>query len=73
MSEIKLFEIGATTKELTASTVGLEKELQTIIENNMEKFFGVKFLKSEYVISAAWTVLALMKTIVPLFLNINAT
>lgn len=52
MSEIKLFEIGATAKELTASTVGLEKELQTIIENNMEKFFGVKFLKSEYVISA---------------------
>lgn len=45
MSEIKLFEIGATTKELTASTVGLEKELQTIIENNMEKFFGVKFFK----------------------------
>lgn len=51
MSEIKLFEVGAVVKELTSSTVVLEKELQTVIENNMEIFFGVRFLKSEYVIS----------------------
>ncbi len=51
MSEIKLFEVGASVKELTSSTVVLEKELQTVIENNMEAFFGVKFLKSEYAIS----------------------
>ena len=29
----------------------LEKELQTLIEQNMETFFGVRFLKSEYVIT----------------------
>ena len=51
MSEIKLFELSTTAKELTSSTVVLEKELQTTIENNMEIFFGVRFLKSEYVIS----------------------
>lgn len=51
MSEIKLFEVGTTAKELTSSMVVLEKELQTVIENNMETFFGVRFLRSEYVIS----------------------
>ena len=51
MSEIKLFEVGEKTKELVSSTVVLEKELQTVIEDNMETFFGVRFLKSEYVIS----------------------
>lgn len=51
MSEIKLFGVGEKTKELVSSTVVLEKELQTVIENNMEIFFGVRFLKSEYVIS----------------------
>ena len=29
----------------------LEKELQTLIEQNMETFFGVRFLKSEYAIT----------------------
>ena len=35
-------------KELESKTVNLEKELQTTIENNMDIFFGVTFLKSEY-------------------------
>ena len=52
MSEIKLFEIGSAVKERTASTVLLEKQLKTTIEQNMETFFGVRFLKSEYAITS---------------------
>lgn len=51
MSDIKLFELGNQVKERNSSNVALEKELQTLIENNMEEFFGVRFLKSEYVIT----------------------
>lgn len=39
VSEIKLFEIGTVVKERTSSTVLLEKQLQTTIEQNMETFF----------------------------------
>ena len=52
MSEIKLFEVGTVEKERTSSTVVLEKQLQTMIEQNMETFFGVRFLKSEYMITS---------------------
>lgn len=52
MAEIKLFKVKPEVKALEASTVLLEKELQNLIENNMEQFFGVKFLKSEYVITS---------------------
>ena len=52
MSEIKLFEVGTVVKERTSSTVVLEKQLQTMIEQNMETFFGVRFLKSEYMITS---------------------
>ena len=48
MADIKLFNIKNDVKEYQSSTVTLEKELQTIIENNMETFFGVRFLASEY-------------------------
>jgi len=48
MSDLKLFKITNTIEELPASTVNIEKELQTLIENNMEKFFGVRFLQTEY-------------------------
>ncbi|MCR5331046.1 MAG: endonuclease NucS [Lachnospiraceae bacterium] len=51
MSDIKLFSIGDGVKERISSEVILEKELQNLIETNMEAFFGVRFLKSEYVIS----------------------
>ena len=51
MSEIKLFSIKDTVKERTSSEVILEKELQSLIEQNMETFFGVRFLKSEYAIT----------------------
>lgn len=33
---------------MQSGNVTLEKELQTVIENNMEAFFGVRFLASEY-------------------------
>lgn len=51
MSEIKLFSIKNDVKQLIPLEVLLEKELQNLIEDNMEKFFGARFLKSEYVIT----------------------
>lgn len=48
MADIKLFNIKGSVKELQSGTVNLEKELQTVIENNMGTFFGVTFLASEY-------------------------
>ncbi|MBR3425998.1 MAG: hypothetical protein IKG79_08170, partial [Neisseriaceae bacterium] len=49
MANIKLFSVKDGIKELESKTVTLEKNLQKIIEDNMETFFGVTFLKSEYV------------------------
>lgn len=51
MAEIKLFSLNEGVKECTSSEVILEKELQTLIEQNMEIFFGVRFLKSEYAVT----------------------
>ena len=48
MADTKLFNIKGTVKEYQSGTVTLEKELQTVIENNMNIFFGVTFLTSEY-------------------------
>lgn len=48
MADIKLFNIAGKVKEYQSGTVTLEKELQTVIENNMDAFFGVTFLASEY-------------------------
>lgn len=51
MADIKLFtmSLGEVT-ELTATST-LEKELQTLIEQNMQTFFGATFLRSEYSIT----------------------
>ena len=51
MSDIKLFKIHNGVEELSATWVSLERELQTLIEQNMSTFFGVNFLKTEYVTS----------------------
>lgn len=51
MSDIKLFRIADVVEELSASWVSLERELQTLIESNMNTFFGVNFLKTEYITS----------------------
>ena len=48
LTEIKLFSLGKIVEERTPSEVILEKEMQTLIEQNMETFFGVRFLESEY-------------------------
>ena len=48
MSEITLFKIKPNVKKINGNTVLIEKEIQTIIENNMFQFFGVTFLASEY-------------------------
>jgi len=49
MSDLKLFRIlGSSVEELTGSAVELERHLQHLIETNMETFFGVRFLESEY-------------------------
>ena len=48
MADIKLFNINGKVTELQSGNVTLEKELQTVIENNMATFFGVTFLASEY-------------------------
>ena len=38
MADIKLFNINGKVKEYQSGTVTLEKEIQTVIENNMETF-----------------------------------
>lgn len=43
MSEIKLFSIKNDVKQLIPSEVLLEKELQNLIEDNMEKFLVFDF------------------------------
>lgn len=49
MSDIKLFRIGAgAVQELSGSSAGLEKSLQSLIERHLEVFLGVRFLASEY-------------------------
>ncbi|SDW84035.1 DUF5655 domain-containing protein [Tepidimicrobium xylanilyticum] len=48
MGDLKLFRIKNGVKELAGTSVAIEKSLQTLIENNMETFFGIKFLASEY-------------------------
>lgn len=48
MGDIKLFRIGNGAKELQGSSEAIEKSLQTLIETNMEVFFGISFLASEY-------------------------
>lgn len=48
MSKIELYQTAPTVKELPARQTDIEKRLQTLIEQNMETFFGVRFLASEY-------------------------
>lgn len=49
MSDIKLFRLNKTgVKELAGTSVALEKSLQTLIENNLESFLGIRFLATEY-------------------------
>lgn len=51
MADIKLFRTNGIVEELPSSQVALEKDLQKLLENNMNTFFGVTFLQSEYKIT----------------------
>ena len=51
MADFKLFSLKHGVAELPPSQVALERELQTLLEQNMTTFFGVTFLKSEYKIT----------------------
>lgn len=52
MSDIKLFKTEKNgVSELRGSAVALEKSLQSIIEQNMETFLGVRFLATEFTTS----------------------
>lgn len=48
MAELKLFRVNGTVEELKSKSVTIERELQRIIEKNMQEFFAVRFLASEY-------------------------
>lgn len=48
MSDITLFNLKPQVNPIELKAVALEKEIQTLIEANMETFFGVRFLQSEY-------------------------
>jgi len=49
MSDIKLFKLGEQgVTQLPASSVALEKSLQTLMEENLEALMGIRFLASEY-------------------------
>ena len=49
MSDIKLFSLeNNSAKELAGKYAALEKELQILIERNMESFLGVRFIKTEH-------------------------
>lgn len=48
MSDIKLFRLGPSVEELPGSSVTVEKALQTLLEQHLETFLGVRFLASEH-------------------------
>jgi len=49
MAEIKLFNISGTkTINIKSKRLSLEKEIQDIVEKNLETLFGIKFLATEY-------------------------
>jgi predicted transport protein len=49
VSEIKLFRLnGGKAAEIPGTSGGLEKSLQTLIENNLEPTLGIRFLATEY-------------------------
>lgn len=49
MADLKVFKVDSgSAVELQASGVALERDLQVLIEKNMENIFGVRFLASEY-------------------------
>lgn len=52
MSELKLFSTASPVKQLQSMPVALEKNLQRLVEANMDTFFGVHFLRTEWEITS---------------------
>lgn len=51
-NRLQLYKVtGETVEECRYQTYAYERELQTLVEKNMELFFGVRFIKSEYAIT----------------------
>ena len=49
MGDLKLFRLlGGKADEVSVGPVGLEKSLQTLIENNLETLLGIRFLATEH-------------------------
>lgn len=49
MSDIKLFRVAeGKASELAGSALTIEKELQSLIEQNLEAMLGIRFLASEH-------------------------
>lgn len=49
MADLKLFRIAeGTATEIPSGSVALERDLQVLLENNLEAIFGMRFLASEY-------------------------
>lgn len=49
MSDIKLFRIQSSgVSELQGQSMALERQLQTLMENNLDPMLGLRFLASEY-------------------------
>ena len=49
MSDIQLFRLqGDTVSELSSRAAALEKNLQSLMEGQLETFLGVRFLATEY-------------------------
>src|SRR5437763_979422 len=49
MSDIKLFKVSnGAVQELQGASIAVEKTLQTLIENHLEAFLGIRFLKTEH-------------------------
>ncbi|MGW1278259.1 DUF5655 domain-containing protein [Streptomyces tsukubensis] len=49
MGDLKAFRVdGGRAVEMAGSSVALERELQSLIEGNMEAMLGIRFLASEY-------------------------
>ena len=52
MSELKLFSTASPVKQLQPTPVALERNIQQLVERNMDTFFGVHFLRSEWEITS---------------------
>ncbi|MFC7812095.1 transporter [Streptomyces olivaceus] len=49
MSDLKVFRVrGGQATEMPGSSVGVERDLQNLIEANMEAMLGIRFLATEY-------------------------